>query len=110
MHFKEYEFDCKCGCGFNIIKPEVLELCEVVRDLNGGTPLIPNSGCRCLAHNAAVGGAPKSQHLLGKAADLPVNNPRAIAEMLDELFPNTCGIGIYDEFIHVDIRENRARW
>ncbi len=35
-----------------------------------GVPLHTNSGFRCQALNAAVGGAPTSRHLLGLAADL----------------------------------------
>jgi hypothetical protein len=35
-----------------------------------GAPLTVNSGYRCAALNAAVGGAKKSQHLTGCAADI----------------------------------------
>lgn len=35
-----------------------------------GAPIIVNSGYRCPALNAAVGGAERSYHLVGRAADL----------------------------------------
>ena len=36
-------------------------------------PVIVHSGFRCAALNAAIGGSPSSQHMLGEAADLHVN-------------------------------------
>ena len=40
-----------------------------------GKPIIVNSGFRGAEHNRAIGGAPHSQHLYGRAADLHI--PRA---------------------------------
>jgi zinc D-Ala-D-Ala carboxypeptidase len=34
------------------------------------TPVHVNSGCRCLRVNTSIGGATKSQHLVGQAADI----------------------------------------
>ena len=39
-----------------------------------GKPIHVTSGFRSLAVNKAVGGVPKSQHLLGQAADITVLN------------------------------------
>ncbi len=44
-------------------------LLDPVREL-WGAPLRVNSGYRSPALNAAVGGAPSSQHLMGEAADI----------------------------------------
>ncbi|NLC48741.1 MAG: peptidase M15 [Bacteroidales bacterium] len=53
----------------------LISLCANVlqpaRDLYGH-PIRVNSGFRSLAVNSAVGGASKSQHLLGEAADITV--------------------------------------
>ena len=38
-----------------------------------GKPITVNSGYRCPQLNKAVGGAPKSYHLLGRAADITTN-------------------------------------
>lgn len=50
-----------------------------------GAPLTVNSGYRCPALNAAVGGAATSQHLLGEAADITTGAPdgnRRLFEMI----------------------------
>ena len=111
-YFHRREFQCQCGCGFDTVDTELLKLCNIVRELNG-EPVIVSSGCRCKEHNEAVGGSEHSQHLLGKAADLMVNDPKAIADKLDYMFPAVYGIGIYlkgTKRIHVDCRNVRARW
>lgn len=74
MWFNEKEFACKC-CGQ--LPPEAREnvralvgnVLDPVRNLYGGAIRV-NSGYRCSKHNAAVGGAAQSQHLLGQAADI----------------------------------------
>ena len=75
-------------------------------------PVHVNSACRCREHNASVGGAPKSQHLLGKAADIRVDGytpeeAHDFAELLPE-FGNS-GIIIYNTFTHVDVRNGKYR-
>lgn len=109
-HFDRDEFACKCGCGFNTVDAELLSLCEYVRMINGDKPLTPNSACRCKSHNNFVGGSQKSQHLLGRAADLPVDNPKEVYGKLCERFPGQYGFGLYETFIHVDSRSKKARW
>lgn len=47
-----------------------------VRELWGG-PLRVNSGYRCPALNAAVGGAPDSRHMKGEAADITTGSKDA---------------------------------
>jgi zinc D-Ala-D-Ala carboxypeptidase len=58
------EFTCKCGCGLNVIDPEIVRIADDVR-YQLGVPLIVESGTRCTTHNAdpQVGGAPHSAHL-----------------------------------------------
>ena len=109
-NFSRSEFACSDGCGFNVVDTDLLMLCELVRNLNGSNPLTPNSACRCKPHNNFVGGGQKSQHLLGKAADLPVDNPKEIYDKLCERFPSQYGFGLYESFIHVDSRGTKARW
>lgn len=109
-HFSRREFACKCGCGYDTVDAELLALCEAVRGIEGA-PLTPNSGCRCARHNAAVGGAASSQHLRGRAADLPVLDPPRVFGWLCELYPDRYGLGLYDTFVHVDTRSGApARW
>ena len=109
-HFNREEFLCKCGdCGFDTVDAKLLEMLEAVRELFG--PVTITSGCRCKAHNSAVGGSTRSQHLLGRAADIVVHGvaPWIIAEFCIEMgFP---GVGTYGSWVHIDSRSgDNARW
>lgn len=76
-------------------------------------PLYISSGCRCVEHNEKVGGAKRSKHLTGMAADINVKGV-----LIEELYNLCCkifgdewgGIGIYDTHVHIDVREYPARW
>ena len=46
-HFKREEFNCKCGCGKNNIKYDLVQILEEIRSHFGGNPLIVTSGTRC---------------------------------------------------------------
>lgn len=109
-HFDSKEFACKCGCGFDKPDPELIEKLEKLRAVCN-TPLVINSGCRCKKHNAKVGGKPSSQHLLGKAADvrLPKGmDANVLAKYAEDIGFN--GIGKYDTFVHVDVRQKKSYW
>jgi len=110
-NFNRSEFACPCGeCECDTVDTQLLEICEIVRDFEGG-PVHVNSGHRCAEHNSTVGGGTNSQHLYGRAADLRVKDPKATRGRLDFLYPNSLGLGIYDTFIHVDTRTlGPARW
>lgn len=113
-NFTRKEFACKCGCGFDTVDTGLIFLCELVREFNESRPTIISSGCRCKGHNSAVGGSPTSQHLVGRAADLIVNDPKGVYEKLTYRFKKApmFGFGCYatEGFIHVDSRELAARW
>lgn len=111
-NFKRGEFACRCGCGFDTVDFRLIEGLQRLRDIVG-EPIVVNSGCRCAAHNAEMGGSPKSQHLLGKAADIVIRNyrPAMVANMAATLAEFADGgIGIYATFTHVDVRHGRSRW
>jgi len=110
-NFKRSEFACQCNCGFDDIDKRVPYILQQVRD-HFGVPIRITSGCRCEKHNAAIGGSPRSQHMLGKAADFVVRgvDPGEVARYIDEQWPNTLGLGRYGTFTHVDVRRGKARW
>ena len=109
--FKREEFACKCGCGFDTVDAELLDVLTEIR-FRFGEPIIINSGCRCESHNSKVGGTPGSQHLLGRAADIVVRNvsPQTVYDFINELYPDDYGMKAYATFTHIDTRTNRGRW
>jgi uncharacterized protein YcbK (DUF882 family) len=79
-------------------------------------PITITSGYRCESHNKAIGGAKNSQHVLGKAADIKVDNtsPKKVYEVIERLINSgdmlQGGLGLYRSWVHYDIRKTRARW
>ena len=83
-----------------------------LRLMTFGKPIIVNSGYRSPEHNAAVGGVPNSQHVLGTAADIrpeDLNDLPELQEICNEMNARG-GVGFYNTFVHVDVRGERARW
>jgi len=111
-HFSKSEFECKCGCGeeFEVDK-ELLILLDNIREMIG-TPITVTSGYRCKKHNDSVGSNERSQHRKGTAADLVVDEvpPTVIANIAEYLLLESGGIGRYETFTHVDVRDGSARW
>ena len=117
-HFQLDEFACRCGCGRHKKLSTVANLrrlainLEVIREAAGGGPLVVQSGFRCPAHNARVGGATRSLHMQGLAADLRGRHitPARLAEVIERLIGegkvSQGGIGIYSSsgFTHYDCR------
>jgi uncharacterized protein YcbK (DUF882 family) len=118
-NFKLKEFECKCGCDMplevyeNIIK--LASQLQFLRDYTG-RPITINSAYRCPEHNAKVGGSKTSQHLLGKAADITIQSlkPAEVYALIEELIDMghmlQGGLGLYNTFVHYDIRKTKARW
>ena len=109
-YFTRGEFACQCGCGFDTVDAETLQVLEQVREEFG--PVRVTSACRCPEHNAAVGGSPTSQHVRGRACDIIVAgvNPDEVADFVEEILVFTGGIGRYATFTHIDTRFERVRW
>lgn len=112
QHFDRKEFACRCGCGFDTVDAELVTVLEDLRIRLRGRPIRVNSGCRCVRHNAKVGGVENSVHRTGKAADIVVQGLDAdtVADCLEELYPDKYGIGRYPNFVHIDVRPVKARW
>ena len=110
-HFDREEFACKCGCGFATVDIDLINLLEVVRN-HFGKPVKINSACRCSEHNSSVGGSYGSKHKQGIAADIVVKgvNPMEVYRFIDSHMPNKGGIGMYDSFTHIDVRQKKSRW
>ena len=110
-YFSRKEFSCKCGCGFQTVDAELLEVLMMVRSkFESGVTI--NSACRCEKHNKNIGGSYGSKHKQGIAADIVVKGVDAsyVYAYLDGGFPDKYGIGKYDSFTHIDVRPEKARW
>lgn len=112
-NFSSDEFACKC-CGRQNINENLVFQLQKIRGIVK-KPIIITSGYRCPAHNKKIGGSPKSQHLLGKAADIVIKG-LSVKQMYQVLVPfhkkYFAGLGIYPEqgFIHIDTRDEPTIW
>ena len=88
----------------NNIKELVFHILQPLRD-KFNVPIHINSGYRCLKLNAAIGGVPSSQHVMGQAADIVVEGkkPIEVAKMIVEMGLPYDQIGLYDTFVHVSV-------
>lgn len=111
-HFGVWEFKCKDNSRVIVLSKALVELLEKVRE-HFKRPVVINSGYRTVQYNSKLpNSSPKSQHTLGKAADIRVTgvSPAKVYAYLNQLYPNSHGIGIYNTFVHVDVREKKSRW
>lgn len=110
-NFRVREFACSDGAEAVFIDPKLVEVLQAIRD-HFGKAVTVNSAYRTAAKNKAVGGAARSQHLYGTAADITVKgvHPMTVAAYAEKLLPDTGGIGIYPTFTHIDVRAAKARW
>ena len=111
-HFRRQEFTCNhCGKLPQDPPAKLLEWLEAVRT-HFNAPTVIRSGYRCPTHNANVGGARNSRHVIGDAADIAVSGVQAhkVHAFLKRLIGNTGGLGRYTTFTHIDTRTTKARW
>jgi uncharacterized protein YcbK (DUF882 family) len=110
-YFKRKEFACKCGCGQNVVDAELLKVLDDLRSHFDNLVII-KSGNRCIKYNKKVGGAKKSKHIKGIAADIRVKYifPKQVYKYLNEKYSKKYGLGIYKTWVHIDVRTNKARW
>ncbi|WP_308589442.1 D-Ala-D-Ala carboxypeptidase family metallohydrolase [uncultured Oscillibacter sp.] len=110
-HFTVGEFACRDGTDAVPVSEELVTLLQKIRD-HFGRAVTVNSAYRTAAYNTKVGGAKRSQHLLGTAADITLAGvaPLEVAQYAEFLQPKAGGIGVYRTFTHVDVRAARSRW
>ena len=118
-NFYKEEFDCRDG---SVMPEDVLanikllatNLQSIRNKIN--EPIFISSGYRSIKHNKKVGGKSNSYHLKGLAADLVSKNfsPKELAAIILILMEENIilkgGIGLYDGFVHFDIRGNLVHW
>ena len=118
-NFHLLEFCCNDGVGVpSIYLDNVKKLAnnlQVLRDeLN--SPIVINSAYRHTAYNKRINGVKNSQHLTASASDINVKGftPEEVAETILKLIKSgkmdEGGVGLYNGFVHYDIRGKKARW
>ena len=116
--FKVRELRCRDGTDTVMVDEVLTVVLQCIRE-HFGKPVTITSGYRTAAHNAAVGGAKSSQHLLGRAADIRVQgvSVEAVAAYAESLMPDWGGVGRYPVkagrttgWVHLDTRAEKARW
>lgn len=110
-NFTVKEFACSDGTDTIFISPELVNVLQKIRT-HFGKPVYINSAYRTEVHNKKIGGAQYSQHKYGTAADIHINGvtQKELASYVETIMPNTGGIGIYKNFVHVDVRNVKSRW
>nr|DAJ54678.1 MAG TPA: peptidase [Caudoviricetes sp.] len=110
-HFKVREFACRDGADAVLVAPRLVMVLESIRT-HFNAPVTISSGYRTPQYNGQVGGAAHSQHCYGCAADIVVKGqtPQAVAAYARQLMPDWGGVGIYNGFTHIDVRENKSDW
>lgn len=110
-NFRVREFACTDGSDPIFIDTDLVAILQKIRTHFGKAVTI-TSAYRTPTKNKACGGTAYSQHLYGKAADIKISGitPKKVAAYAETLLPNKGGIGIYNTFTHIDVREIKARW
>lgn len=120
-HFQLQEFACNDSARTPVPAEyipnakRIAENLQVLRD-HLGEPITINSAYRTPAYNKSINGAKNSQHLTANAADIRVRSktPKQLAAIVEKLIAEKKlaikGLGVYANFIHVDLRSRRTRW
>lgn len=89
--------------------PAFLDALEDLRAKAGHRPLVITSAHRCPQWNAAVGGAPLSQHKT-LAVDIALAGQDRFRLLSAARAAGFTGFGLARSFIHLDTRPSPARW
>lgn len=122
-HFVYHEFRCRDGTDYppvwlrSRLTPLCLQL-EIIRTAFDGMKVTILSGYRTPEYNRKIGGAERSQHCEGRAADIDVYGiaPSVVHAKCLELYREgkllIGGLGDYPTFTHLDVRPGSrlARW
>ena len=127
-NISSHELQCKCSdpeCNVTILDNEpvigiVQDACDYFARKNGidKVQLEITSAARCYRYNRSdhIGSNDNSQHPRARAMDIKLFigdmqiEPWLVYRYLDQKFPHTLGLGVYNTFTHVDSRTAKARW
>lgn len=109
-YFKAKEFACKDGSQVVFVDSYLVSTLDILRN-QVGKPVIITSGYRTPEWNKKCDGAKYSYHMRGMAADIRVNGMSAkeLANKLNKIVPDECGIIVYKSWVHFDVRKSKYR-
>lgn len=104
-YFKVKEFACHDLSPVVFIDDYLWKILDILRT-KIEKPVIITSGYRTPGWNEKAGGAKYSYHMRGMAADIRVHGmtPKQVANMLNKIVPDECGIIVYRNWVHFDVR------
>lgn len=111
-HFKVREFACSDGSDVVFVATSLVDILEAIR-VHFGRPVAITSGYRTVSYNASLkNSSKKSQHCNGLAADIKVegHTPKEVYDYACSLLGDHGGVGIYNTFVHVDVRAVKSRF
>ena len=111
LNFKVVEFACHDGSDLIKIDSDLVLFLQDIRDHFSASVNI-HSAYRTPAYNKRIGGAARSQHIYGKAADFDVKGvaPLTVARYTESECSLINGIGLYDRACHIDTRKTKYYW
>lgn len=111
-HFQLHEFACTDGSKPVFLSQALVDILEAIR-VHFGRPVKITSGYRTVSYNAGLkNSSKKSQHCNGLAADIKVegHTPKEVYDYACSLLGDHGGVGIYNTFVHVDVRATKSRF
>jgi len=105
-YFKESEFTMGGEPCFDKMNPILIEQLEYFRGFVK-KPFVITSSYRTKEYNKKIGGAKKSQHLLGNAVDISTKGwgGKHKANLVYIAISNGLSVGVSKNFIHIDYRK-----
>jgi uncharacterized protein YcbK (DUF882 family) len=109
------EIVCACGQCIRITPAVFTHMARLqAMRIELAAPIHVNSGYRCPKHNAAVGGAPQSWHMMFATDVRPSDGSPYKLKLMYRMALQLGfgGIGLYENkgFIHLDMRPGESRW
>lgn len=132
-NFTREEFTCECGCGFDTVDFELMDMLEDGRShftkKYGKVKCEITGPNRCKEHNEVVQKkyvknyvpfSSKTTHIEAKAADHKYYywkdikwvqiEPKEVYDYYDAKYLTSAGVGLYSNRVHLDSRIAKARW
>ena len=129
-NISQHELDCRCSnCKVTVQYHEpIINIVQKACDYFAANAQVEKvklnitSAARCYEYNrmpikdGGPGSNDESQHPRCSAMDIQIFigkmqvAPQEVADYFNAQYPDSCGIGVYATFTHIDTRSIKARW